>query len=71
MGLQKEYENKVAATDLVILGVEDIMKIYNMGRDETYFYLNKKGCPVLPRKRHAPYKVIKAEFEKWLCSQRR
>lgn len=57
-------------TDVVILTPEKIMKLYDMGRDETYFYLRQKGCPVLPRKRNGPYKVIKEEFESWLKSQK-
>lgn len=31
-------------TDLVILRVKDIMSIYNLGRDETYYHLQKKDA---------------------------
>lgn len=53
-------------TDIQIIGVEEMIQLYGFGRDELYNLLQMKGCPVLPRQRHAPYKVIKDEFEKWL-----
>lgn len=57
-------------TDIEILGVKEIQKLYKFNKDEVYKLLNIKGCPVLPREGHAPYRVIKDEFEKWLRSRR-
>ena len=54
-----------------ILTFSEIRKEYGFGRDELTHLLNTKGCPVLPRKHNAPYKVVKEEFEKWLKSCRR
>ena len=58
-------------TDIVILNFKQICQLYNLKHDEATFYLNQKDCPVLPRKKNAPYKVVKDEFEKWLKSQKR
>ena len=55
-------------TSLKILTIKDIQKLYGFGRDEAYGLLNIKGCPVLPRARNKPYKVVQDEFEKWLRS---
>lgn len=57
-------------TDIVILTVKDLQSLYGFNRDEVYVLLKTEGCPVLPRERHAPYKVIQDEFEKWLRGRR-
>ncbi len=57
-------------TDIVILTVSQIRELYGFNKDEVYVLLKTKGCPVLPRAQHAPYKVIQDEFEKWLRGRR-
>lgn len=61
---------KKMTTDIVVIGVKDIMKLYGFTNKEVYALLSTKGCPVLPRKEGAPFKVIKDEFERWLRSRR-
>lgn len=51
-----------------ILNVNEMIELYGFNRNELYILLNRKGCPVLPRSRNAPYRVIKEEFERWLRS---
>lgn len=58
------------STDIVIIGVRDIMNLYGFSSKETYKLINTKGCPVLPRDAGAPYRLIKDEFEKWLRERR-
>lgn len=57
-------------TNIEILTVKDIQTLYGFNRDEIYNLLNIKGCPVLPRQPHAPYRLIKDEFEMWLRKQK-
>ncbi len=54
-----------------IITLEDICEIYGFTRKQATQYLNTKGCPVLPRKKGQPYKVVKSEFDEWLKAQRR
>jgi len=56
---------------LEIIGMEEIMKDYNLSRRIATRYLNTKGYPALPRVKNAPYQVVREEFEKWLASQRK
>lgn len=58
------------STDIVIIGVKDIISLYGFSSKETYKLLSTKGCPVLPREAGAPYRLIKDEFEKWLRGRR-
>ena len=58
------------STQLKILRVNDIIKLYEFSRGEVYKLLQTKGCPVLPRENYAPYRVIQSEFETWLKSRR-
>ena len=67
---QHTKEKKEMTTDIVVIGVKDIMKLYGFTNKEVYALLSTKGCPVLPRKEGAPFKVIKDEFERWLRSRR-
>lgn len=57
-------------TDIRILTLKDIMKLYGFARKEATRLVRTKGCPVLPRVQGAPYKVIKDEFEQWLRTRR-
>lgn len=57
-------------TNIEILRVKDITRLYGLPSDEVYRLLNIKGCPVLPRDPKRPYRVIKDEFEKWLRTRR-
>lgn len=56
-------------TSIVILTMKDIQELYGFNRDEAYLLLKTKGCPVLPRKANAPYKVVQDVFEAWLRKQ--
>lgn len=56
---------------LEIITLDQIVNDYGFTRRQATKYLNKKGCPVLPRKKNQPYKVVRCEFEEWLKSQRR
>lgn len=67
---QHTKEKREMTTDIVVIGVKDIMKLYGFTNKEVYALLSTKGCPVLPRKEGAPFKVIKDEFERWLRSRR-
>lgn len=58
------------STDIEIIKLEDIMNLYGFARKEATRLVNTKGCPVLPRRDGAPYRIIKDEFEKWLRSRR-
>lgn len=53
-------------TDIEIITAKDIIEIYGFPWNYTYKLLQTKGCPILPRKRNQPYRLIKDEFEKWL-----
>ncbi len=53
-----------------IIGMEEIMKDYKLSREDATSYLNTKGCPVLPRKKHKPYKVVRHKWEEWLENQK-
>ena len=53
-------------TNIVIIGMADVMKLYGFSRKEATRLLNTKGCTVLPRESGQPYRVIQEEFEKWL-----
>ncbi|MEG2521286.1 MAG: hypothetical protein RSA49_00220 [Anaerovoracaceae bacterium] len=57
-------------TTISIIGIKEIQSLYGFSRDETYELLKNKNCPVLPRSRNKPYKVVQDEFEKWLRSCR-
>lgn len=57
-------------TDIVIIGIKDIIELYGLNETEVYKLVQTKGCPVLPRKRGGPYRIIKDEFETWLRSRR-
>lgn len=57
-------------TTIVILGMDDVMKLYGFSRKEATRLLNTRGCPVLPRESGQPYRIIQEEFEQWLRSRR-
>jgi len=58
------------STDIVIIGIKEMMELYNFTSKEAYRLVMTRGCPVLPRRRGGPYKVIKDEFESWLRGRR-
>lgn len=58
------------STDIQIITLVDIMRLYGFKRKEATKLVNTPGCPVLPRVDGAPYRVIQDEFEKWLRSRR-
>ncbi|WP_312353940.1 hypothetical protein [Aminipila sp.] len=55
---------------LEIIGIEEIMADYKLKRAQATNYLNTKGCPVLPRKKHEPYRVVRHKFEEWMENQK-
>nr|DAH12849.1 MAG TPA: Pyocin activator protein PrtN [Caudoviricetes sp.] len=57
-------------TNIVIIGMNEIIELYNITRKQATRLLNMKGCPILPRNAGEPYRVIKDEFEAWLRSRR-
>lgn len=57
-------------TTIVILGMDDVMRLYGFSRKEATRLLNTRGCPVLPRESGQPYRIIQEEFECWLRSRR-
>lgn len=57
-------------TEIVIIGMKEIMELYGFSRKEATRLLNTRGCPVLPRESGWPYRVVKGEFEKWLSTRR-
>lgn len=57
-------------TDIVIIGIKDIVELYGFSSKEVYKLLKTEGCPVLPRSPGGSYRVIKDEFENWLRSRR-
>lgn len=57
-------------TTIVILGMDDVMRLYGFSRKEATRLLNTRGCPVLPRESGQPYRIIQEEFEQWLRSRR-
>lgn len=57
-------------TTIVILGMNEILKLYGLSRKEATKLLNTKGCPVLPRESGEPYRVIQEEWEKWLRTRK-
>jgi hypothetical protein len=52
-----------------IITMDQIMTDYGLTRRQATRYLNKKGCPVLPRCKKQPYKVVRHKWEEWLCAQ--
>ena len=57
-------------TDIVIIGMKEIMDLYGFSRKQATKLLNTKGCPLLPRDDGAPYRVVKDEFEMWMRGSR-
>lgn len=57
-------------TDIQIISLSEIMKLYGLSRKKVTRLVRTKGCPVLPRVEGAPYKVVKDEFEQWLRTRR-
>ena len=57
-------------TEIVIIGMKEIMELYGFSRKEATRLLNTKGCPLLPRKSGWPYRVVKESFEDWLRSRK-
>ena len=49
-----------------IIGIETIMKDYNLSRKEATKYLNRKNCPTLPRQKGQNNKIARQRWEKWL-----
>lgn len=58
------------STNIIVLRMDEIMRLYGFTRKEATKLLNTKGCPVLPRVHGAPYRVIQDEFEQWLRSRK-
>ena len=57
-------------TNIELIGIKELIKLYGFGKKEAYKLVTVKGCPVLPREPGAPYRLIKDEFESWLRSRR-
>ena len=53
-------------TDIVVIGLKDVIELYGFSRKEATRLLNTRGCPVLPRESGQPYRVVQEEFERWL-----
>jgi anti-repressor protein len=51
---------------LEIITMDQIITDYKLTRRQATRYLNKKGCPLLPRGKGQPYKVIRHKWEEWL-----
>ncbi|MDD4564859.1 MAG: hypothetical protein PHE79_05210 [Eubacteriales bacterium] len=54
-----------------IITMDQIMSDYGLSRRQATKYLNRKGCPVLPRCKKQPYRVVRKEWERWLSEQRK
>jgi hypothetical protein len=54
---------------LEIITMDQIITDYKLTRRQATRYLNKKGCPLLPRGKGQPYKVIRHKWEEWLVNQ--
>jgi hypothetical protein len=52
-----------------IITMDQIMADYKLTRRQATKYLNKKGCPVLPRSKKQPYMVVRHKWEEWLSAQ--
>lgn len=57
-------------TDIIIIGMNEVIALYGFTRKEATRLLNTKGCPVLPRESGQPYRIVKGEFEEWLRTRR-
>ncbi len=53
-----------------IIGMEEIMKDYNLTRAEATGFLKTKGCPALPRKKRGRFKIVRHKWEEWLENQK-
>lgn len=49
-----------------IIGMKEIMNDYGLSRATATAYLNMKSCPTLPRRKNAPYRILRSRWEKWL-----
>lgn len=49
-----------------IITMDQIIADYKITRFQATKYLNKKGCPVLPRSKKQPYRVVRHKWEEWL-----
>ena len=49
-----------------IIGIEDVMKLYSIGRHTATRYLSMKSCPTMPRRKGQKYQVERHAFEEWL-----
>jgi hypothetical protein len=52
-----------------IITMDQIIADYKLTRRQATKYLSKKGCPVLPRSKKQPYKVVRHKWEEWLSAQ--
>jgi hypothetical protein len=52
-----------------IITMDQIIADYGLSRRQATKYLNKKGCPVLPRSKKQPYRVVRHRWEEWLSEQ--
>ena len=50
-------------TDIVIIGIGDVMRLYGFSRKEATRLLNTKGCPDFPREIGQQYRIVKEESE--------
>ena len=58
------------ATDIVIIGIRELVELYGFTSKRAYKLVQTTGCPVLPRMPGEPYQLIQDEFEKWLRTRR-
>ena len=49
-----------------IIGMKEIMSDYGLSRATATAYLNMRSCPTLPRRKNAPYRILRSRWEKWL-----
>lgn len=52
-----------------IITMNQIMADYGLSRRQATRYLNRKGCPVLPRVKKQQYRVVRQKWEEWLSEQ--
>ena len=51
-----------------LLGIEDIMQLFDIGREAATAIANMPGCPCLPRRKGQTYRIPKDAFLAWIRS---
>ena len=64
--VQFETLGDIMSDNIELLTIKDVMELLHISRKMATRLLNRKGCPILPRKKGQHYYVLKDEFIEWI-----